>query len=162
MRSFDRHFCPKCDWLFPVAKNVTKCGRCKEGGPGRYDDEGQPVRVAHYFKVKDHIRAAFGAKALAKAAKYAHERPPPDEEMCDRELEDVWDGEIMDELFHNADPRIEKWKTYYANLAFDGIEVKKKVNFEYSHHKRTPSHNQTPSYNRTPSFCHIALFNLPY
>ena len=112
--------------------SVVTCGRCivdpERKAPGRFDSNGKPIRVAHYFPLAEHIKAVFASKALAKHAKYAWERPAPTEEqISNRELEDVWDGNIMDELYHNADPRIKPKSTGYTSLAFDGVELKKKV-----------------------------------
>jgi hypothetical protein len=131
--SFDRHFCPDCGWLFPEELDVTICERCGKT-PGRYDNKGKPIRVAHYFSIADHIKAAFATKKLAKHAKYAWNRPaPPEANIADRELSDVFDGEIMDELFHHPDPRIQPRRTGYITLAFDGVEIVKKVHCEAQH-----------------------------
>ena len=135
--SFDRHFCPNCDWLFPEDVEVDVCERCPDGAPdtNRFDDARAPVRLCHYFALEEHIRAVFHSKALALQAKYAWNRPaPPERTIADRELEDVWDGDIMDELYHNADPRIDPQSTLYFSLSFDGVEVKKKA-----HSAHTPT-----------------------
>jgi hypothetical protein len=106
---------------------IVICARCLKG-PCRFDVDNKPIRIAHYFPIADHIRGVFSAKSLAKAAKYAWDRPRNvDEKMEERELTDVWDGAIMDELYHNADPRIDPLQSVYLSLAFDGVEIKKKV-----------------------------------
>ena len=148
--TFERHFCPDCDWLFPEDLHVIKCARCasapakkdKDGKvikpAGRYNSEGKPLRVAHYFPIADHITAAFATKGLAKHAKYGWERPAPTEaNMTDRELQDIWDGKIMHELFYNPDPRITPLRTLYFLLSFDGVEVKKKVYYTHIHDRTT-------------------------
>jgi hypothetical protein len=140
---FDREFCPVCDFLFPDdGGEMIVCARCPKDddgnaiyvdkAPHRYNSEGKPNRVASYFPIADHIKAAFATKTLAKHAKYAWEREKYDhQEMADRELEDVFDGAILQELFHEPDPRVDPQSTVYLSLAFDGVEVKKKVQLSY-------------------------------
>jgi hypothetical protein len=140
---FDREFCPVCDFLFPDdGGEMIVCARCPKDddgnaiyvdkAPHRYNSEGKPNRVASYFPIADHIKAAFATKTLAKHAKYAWEREKYDhQEMADRELEDVFDGAILQELFHEPDPREDPKSTVYLTLAFDGVEVKKKVQLSY-------------------------------
>jgi hypothetical protein len=126
--------------LFPLDVTVIVCVRCDEKyedqEPGRFDAKGKPNRVAIYFPLADHIKAVFGAKTLAKQAKYAWNRPAPPLPMKDRELEDVWDGAIMHELYHDPDPRIQPQSTVYTSLSFDGVEVRKNVSCTLSHRDR--------------------------
>jgi hypothetical protein len=65
--------------------------------------------------------------------------------MPDRELEDVWDGQIMQDLYHAPDPRIQPQSTVYTSLAFDGVEVRKKVRSLATRTTRTSSLNRTSS-----------------
>jgi hypothetical protein len=123
------------------------CGRCVEGADNtcRYNDAGKPIRVAHYFALEEHIRAVFQSKALAKEAKYAWNRPAPaDANMADRELQDVWDGSILHDLYHDPDDRVDPQSTLYFSLSFDGVEIKNKVRcclfvFVPAHRSHSPS-----------------------
>ena len=139
-RYIPRDFCPKCGWCFPVDADVRTCRRCSSfGGTTTRCDPAtrKPWKQAYYLDVEQKIQSIFSSKYLFSQLQYFKEPRPRGsvaDEMADRELTDVWDGEVLERLFHNYEgPGHEKKNQFlYFSLCADGVEVKKRQDATYT------------------------------
>jgi hypothetical protein len=121
-----RNFCPTCDFLFPEESASETCAICK--GNTRYQD-GKPARVATYFSLADKITRMFQLPALAKALVEGTRRRPLAGSVSTRELHDVWDGTLMNNLLEEIDDDDPGHLYLFLGQSNDGVEVEKNVTY---------------------------------
>ena len=123
-----RDFCSQCGWCYPVCKDMKTCQRCSEHGvtTERFDTSGKPKSQAFYLDIEAKLKSIFGSDYLFDELNFGKARPRPQVKIADRELTDVWDGEVMERLYHDyTGPDTEnKDKFLYFALCADGVEVK--------------------------------------
>ena len=122
-----RHFCPTCDFLFPEESASEVCPSCK-GKKTRYQD-GKPARVAIYFSLADKITRMFQLPAMARALVAGTRRQPQSGSVSTRELHDVWDGTLMDNLLKEIDDADPGHLYLFLGQSNDGVEVEKGVTY---------------------------------
>ena len=137
-----REFCSLCGWCFPVDADEEKCQRCYRLGNGKISTRvnpatGKPWMQAYYLDLSAKIQSIFSSKYLYGQLQYFKEprpRGPVTDRMADRELTDVWDGEILERLYHNYEGAGHEKKNQflYFSLCADGVEVKKRQDATYT------------------------------
>ena len=122
-----RHFCPECDYLFPERPACEFCERCKKNT--RYQVNGKPCRVAIYFPLADKITRMFALPAMARALLEGTRRQPLAGPVAAREMRDVWDGTLMNDLIRKIDKGDPSKLYLYLGQSNDGVQVEKNVSY---------------------------------
>jgi hypothetical protein len=123
--SFTRDFCPVCDHLFRVAKSDEHCPRCN--ATTRFTD-GAATRQGRYFDVDDKCIRLFATQYNASRILPPTDQARPVAAVENRVLHGVFDGTILEALYHKYDPAIKDSCLYFA-LSNDGVEVTKKTSY---------------------------------
>ena len=129
-KSFTRDFCSDCGELFPVDVKVVRCSSCERINT-RFDKQGKALVQAVYFDLDNRVERMFNSPFLAQETQVGKKRPRAAEKMSDRELTDVWDGSILEELYHNYSGPDHQHKDnflYFGNCQ-DGVELSKRVTY---------------------------------
>jgi len=123
--SFTRDFCPGCDHLFAVTPSDVDCPRCNNAT--RYTD-GVAARQGQYFDVDDKCIRLFATQFTASRTLPPTDQARPSTPMANRELHGVFDGSILEALYHKCPEAYKEFCLFFA-LSNDGVEVTKKTSY---------------------------------
>jgi hypothetical protein len=100
-RTFYRHFCPECGEIFPEDANITVCstraGTPKHCKGKRYTKAGTLRVKALYYDLRDKL-GRLAKDGFLKGFLTRPSPPPCQGSVGNRDLQDVFDGTIIDEL----------------------------------------------------------------
>lgn len=127
---FSKRFCQACGAA--ISGKSRNCERCGTD----FDERMSPDAVvqAYYADLPDKLSRIFGVRPLRDPLRHGtpHERHSGDRDAIDdRELADVWDGTMMDDLYYEYDgpDKEEKDNFLYFMLCQDGVEVRDKKSY---------------------------------
>ena len=95
----------------------------------RYNARRKPARQAFYADLFDMVQRMFRSPFAAEMLRYGPRfQTQLDDAVEDRELNDVYDGSILEDLYHKSKSP-NRHITLYASLTCDGTEVAKNKSY---------------------------------
>ena len=95
-RTFYRHFCQDCGEIFPAEPTASFCS--KPGCKGtRYTNQGNPRMKALFYDIRDKL-TRLARNGFLRSFLLAPMASEPEGDAAQRDLRDVFDGNIINEL----------------------------------------------------------------